>query len=61
MAINFILGLLYGFITGMPWMETLIIAGLLSVSSSAIVAKVLVDLKRTANPETEAHPGDYFI
>ncbi|TWM32025.1 hypothetical protein CHCC14821_3800 [Bacillus paralicheniformis] len=52
-AINFILGLLYGFITGMPWMETLIIAGLLSVSSSAIVAKVLVDLKRTANPETE--------
>lgn len=52
-AINFILGLLYGFISGMPWMETLIIAGLLSVSSSAIVAKVLVDLKRTANPETE--------
>ncbi|MCY8088720.1 cation:proton antiporter [Bacillus sonorensis] len=52
-AINFILGLLYGFVTGMPWMETLIIAGLLSVSSSAIVAKVLVDLKRTANPETE--------
>ncbi|WP_374724406.1 cation:proton antiporter [Calidifontibacillus erzurumensis] len=52
-AINFVLGLLYGFITGMPWIETLIIAGLLSVSSSAIVAKVLVDLKRTANPETE--------
>lgn len=52
-TINFVLGLLYGFITGMPWMETLIIAGLLSVSSSAIVAKVLVDLKRTANPETE--------
>ncbi|MDQ0225372.1 cation:proton antiporter [Metabacillus niabensis] len=52
-AINFILGLAYGFIAGMPWMETLIIAGLLSVSSSAIVAKVLVDLKRTANPETE--------
>ncbi|KKB34227.1 cation:proton antiporter [Bacillus thermotolerans] len=52
-AINFVLGLLYGFLTGMPWMETLIIAGLLSVSSSAIVAKTLVDLKRTANPETE--------
>lgn len=52
-AINFVLGLLYGFIVGMPWMETLIIAGLVSVSSSAIVAKVLVDLKRTANPETE--------
>jgi len=52
-AINFVLGLLYGFIVGLPWMETLIIAGLSSVSSSAIVAKVLVDLKRTANPETE--------
>lgn len=50
---NFVLGLLYGKAVGMPWMETLLIAGLLSVSSSAIVAKVLVDLKRTANPETE--------
>ncbi|WP_147532807.1 cation:proton antiporter [Bacillus marasmi] len=52
-SMNFLLGLLYGFITGFPIMETLIIAGLLSVSSSAIVAKVLVDLKRTANAETE--------
>lgn len=52
-AINFVLGLLFGKVAGMPWMESLIIAGLLSVSSSAIVAKVLVDLKRTANPETE--------
>lgn len=52
-SLNFVLGLLYGVLTGMPWIESLIIAGLLSVSSSAIVAKVLVDLKRTANPETE--------
>jgi monovalent cation:H+ antiporter-2, CPA2 family len=52
-AINFVLGIVYGIIVGMPWMEVLIIAGVLSVSSSAIVAKVLVDLKRTANPETE--------
>lgn len=52
-SLNFILGLLYGILTGMPWIESLIIAGLLSVSSSAIVAKVLVDLRRTANPETE--------
>jgi monovalent cation:H+ antiporter-2, CPA2 family len=51
--LNFGLGLIYGFMTGFPLMETLIIAGLLSVSSSAIVAKVLVDLKRTANTETE--------
>ncbi|MGE8203326.1 cation:proton antiporter [Heyndrickxia sp. NPDC080065] len=52
-SMNFILGLLYGFLVGFPFLETLIIAGLLSVSSSAIVAKVLVDLKRTANSETE--------
>lgn len=52
-ALNFVLGVIYGLLVGMPWLETLIIAGLLSVSSSAIVAKVLVDLKRTANPETE--------
>ena len=50
---NFILGCLYGYFTGLPVLEMLIIAGMLSVSSTAIVAKVLVDLKRTANPETE--------
>jgi len=50
---NFILGLCYGLITGFPLLETFLIAGLMSVSSSAIVAKVLVDLKRTANAETE--------
>ncbi|MCI1593244.1 cation:proton antiporter [Heyndrickxia oleronia] len=52
-VLNFTLGLVYGFVVGFPVMETLIIAGLVSVSSSAIVAKVLVDLKRTANSETE--------
>lgn len=52
-TMNFVLGLLYGFIVGFPFYESLIIAGLLSVSSTAIVAKVLVDLKRTANSETE--------
>lgn len=52
-ALNFVLGLLYGFITGFPMLETLIIAGFVSVSSSAIVAKILVDLRRTGNSETE--------
>ena len=51
--INFTLGLLYGYLTGNPLLEVLIIAGIITISSSAIVAKVLVDLKRTANPETE--------
>ncbi|WP_025680903.1 cation:proton antiporter [Paenibacillus massiliensis] len=52
-AINFTLGLALGFVTGFPVAETLVIAGITTISSSAIVAKVLVDLKRTANPETE--------
>lgn len=51
--INFTLGLLLGFMLGFPLKEVLIVAGITTISSSAIVAKVLVDLKRTANPETE--------
>ncbi|MCU6797153.1 MULTISPECIES: cation:proton antiporter [Paenibacillus] len=52
-GINFMLGLMLGWIAGYPWAEVLVIAGITTISSSAIVAKVLVDLKRTANPETE--------
>lgn len=52
-GINFTLGLLFGWMLGWPLKETLVAAGVTSISSSAIVAKVLVDLKRTANPETE--------
>ncbi|MBH5318662.1 cation:proton antiporter [Paenibacillus sp. GSMTC-2017] len=51
--INFTLGLLFGFATGFEFAETMVLAGITTISSSAIVAKVLVDLKRTANPETE--------
>lgn len=53
MAINFTLGMVLPIIWGWPLRETLVVAGLISISSSAIVAKVLVDLKRTARPETE--------
>jgi monovalent cation:H+ antiporter-2, CPA2 family len=51
--INVGLALLYGIILGLPFKEILIVAGIISFSSSAIVAKVLVDLKRTGNNETE--------
>lgn len=51
--LNFAVGLAYGFLVNFPLYETLIIAGMLSVSSTAIVAKVLVDLRRTGNSETE--------
>lgn len=51
-AINFCVGSIFGYLAGFPFRETLIIAGLTTVSSSAIVAKVLFDYRRTANPET---------
>lgn len=52
-AINFTLGLLYAYLTGFSVKETLVIAGITTISSSAIVAKILFDYRRTANPETE--------
>lgn len=52
-GINFTLGLLYAWLAGFPFEEVLVMAGITTISSSAIVAKVLVDLKRTANAETE--------
>ena len=52
-VLNFLLGLGFGFVVDLPLNETLIIAGMLSVSSTAIVAKTIVDLRRTANTETE--------
>jgi len=53
LLINFTGGLLYGYFAGFPLLEILIIAGIITISSSAIVAKVLVDLRRTGNTETE--------
>lgn len=51
--INFAMGFLFGYFAGFPMKEILVIIGITTFSSSAIVAKVLVDFKRTANPETE--------
>jgi monovalent cation:H+ antiporter-2, CPA2 family len=52
-GINFVAGLLYAYLAGFPLRETLIAAGVTTISSSAIVAKILFDYRRTANPETE--------
>jgi monovalent cation:H+ antiporter-2, CPA2 family len=52
-AINFAAGLGYAWLLGLPLKETLVVAGITTISSSAIVAKVIFDLRRTANPETE--------
>lgn len=53
LAINFTVGLIYPLVLGWPLKEVLAVAGITTISSSAIIAKVLVDLRRTANPETE--------
>jgi monovalent cation:H+ antiporter-2, CPA2 family len=45
--------LIFGWLMGWPLKEILVTAGIMTVTSSAIIAKVLVELKRTANPETE--------
>ena len=52
-GLNFSAGLPYAWLLGWPLAEVLIAAGITTISSSAIVAKILVDLHRTANPETE--------
>lgn len=59
--INLIAGLLFGLALGWPFEETLVVAGITTISSSAIVAKVLFDLRRTANPETELILGIIMI
>lgn len=52
-GINFTVGFTFGYLAGFPLREALIIAGLTTVSSSAIVAKILFDYRRMANPETQ--------
>jgi len=64
--LNFCSGLLIGWLMGLPFKETMVLCGIMTSSSTAIVAKVLTDLKRTANPETEVIMGmimfdDLFI
>ncbi len=51
-VINLMLGLLFGWVLGWPTREILVVAGITTISSSAIVAKVITDLRRSARPET---------
>lgn len=53
MGINFTLGIVFPLLLGWPFREILIVAGITTISSSAIVAKMIVDLKRSANLDTE--------
>lgn len=53
MVINMAIAVLFPLLLGWPLKEILVVAGIMTISSSAIVAKVIVDLKRAANDETE--------
>jgi CPA2 family monovalent cation:H+ antiporter-2 len=52
-GINFTAGLVFAYLAGFSPIEMLAVAGITTISSSAIVAKILFDYKRTANPEAE--------
>lgn len=60
-ALNFARGLGFGWLFFNSWTEAMVVAGLTAISSSAIITKLLVDLKRTANPETEMVLGIMVI
>ncbi|MCB8815715.1 cation:proton antiporter [Desulfosporosinus shakirovi] len=53
MVINLSIAIIFPLLLGWPVKEILVVAGIMTISSSAIVAKVIVDLKRAANDETE--------
>jgi len=52
LALNVGGGILFGFAVGWGTREALVIGGMVGISSSAIVTKLLVELRRLANPET---------
>ncbi len=54
-------GLALGFSFGWGWRETLVVAGIVGISSSAIVTKVLLENRRLANPESRVIVGITII
>jgi monovalent cation:H+ antiporter-2, CPA2 family len=66
LVINIGVGIGFGFLVGWGPREALIIGGMTATSSSAIVTKLLIELRRLANPETPVILGiavveDVFI
>jgi CPA2 family monovalent cation:H+ antiporter-2 len=51
-VVNMGVGFAYGFLLGWGTQEALVVAGMTATSSSAIVTKLLIELRRLANPET---------
>lgn len=53
LAVNLFAGFVVGAWLGWPLIDTIFLAGVISMSSSAIAAKSLIDLKRLGHAETE--------
>src|SRR5437870_13533891 len=53
LAVNMIAGFVIGAWLGWPLIDTIFMAGVISMSSSAFTATSLIDLKRLANAETD--------
>ena len=53
LAVNLFVGFVLGAWLGWPLVDTIFLAGVISMSSSAVTAKLLIELRRTHNPETE--------
>lgn len=56
-VINFGIGVVLGFAFGFSLIETLFLAGIVYISSSAVITKSLIDRGWIANPESEAILG----
>ncbi len=53
LLMNFPIGIAVGSMLGWSWIESLFLAGILYMSSSAVVSKCVVEFDRAARPETE--------
>jgi CPA2 family monovalent cation:H+ antiporter-2 len=53
LGINMFTGILLGTALGWSLIDTVFLAGVIAMSSAAVTAKSLIELKRLANPETE--------
>jgi len=54
---NLLVGFLVGYALGWGVIERAFLAGIVAMSSSGVVAKLLIEWRRTANPEAEALMG----
>lgn len=60
-GLGMFLGILIGFALGWPVVDTVFLAGVISMSSVAITGKALEDMERSANPEKEYLLGTVIV